>query len=213
MLSSLVWRSSFPTMIFDTLFNFSFAVCFALSNVCINASTAAFSSGVTNPSAVTSANFVSTAAFVCSAFTTACVASDNCSVSSTPLLSASFTSGDVTDVISFILFRNKSLLVRPFGRASNTCIADDLAFSISTFILSISAFSSGVTNWSCVTSPSFILACFCTCVAASIASSTFLIFAFFKASLIVSATSWILTALLVIFTPLNTLVSVVSLKI
>ncbi len=71
MLSSLVWSSPLPAVPFGTLFTFSFAVCFAVSNAWINASTADFSSGVTRPSDVTSASLLSTAVFACSAFTTA----------------------------------------------------------------------------------------------------------------------------------------------
>ena len=115
MLSNLVCKSSLPAVPFGTLFTFSWAVCFALSNVCINASTADFSSGVTNPSDVTSANFASTAVFACSALVTACVASDNWSVSKTPLPSASFTSGDVTDAMLSNLVCKSSLPAVPFG--------------------------------------------------------------------------------------------------
>ena len=71
MLSNLVCKSSLPAVPFGTLFTFSWAVCFAVSNAWINASTAVFSSGVTKPSDVTSANLLSTTDFACSAFTTA----------------------------------------------------------------------------------------------------------------------------------------------
>ena len=71
MLSNLVWRSPLPAVPFGTLSSFSFAVCFALSNAWINASTSAFSSGVNSPSEVISDNLVSTTVFACSAFTTA----------------------------------------------------------------------------------------------------------------------------------------------
>ena len=77
MLSSLVCCSVLPSVLAGTLFIFSCAVCFALSNAWINASTSAFSSDVTRPSVVISDSFVSTAVFTCSAFATACDASDN----------------------------------------------------------------------------------------------------------------------------------------
>src|SRR5699024_1866060 len=114
-LSSLVCKSVLPAVLDGTLFTFSWAVCFDASNAWINASTSAFSSGVTKPSDVTSVSLLSTTVFACSAFATACVASDNCSVSKTPLLSTSFTSGDVTDAMLSNLVCSSPLPAVPFG--------------------------------------------------------------------------------------------------
>src|SRR5699024_7879549 len=128
-LSNLLCSSSLPVVPFGTLPNFSFAVCFAFSNVWSNASTSAFSSDVTKPSDVTSATFVSTAVFACSALFTAWSASDNWSVSSTPLLSASFTSGDVTDVMLSSLLCKSVLPAVPFGTLSSLSLA--VCFAVS----------------------------------------------------------------------------------
>src|SRR5699024_11538570 len=75
------------------------ASAFAVSNASISCSNSAFSLGFTKLSDVISANLLSTAFLACSTASIACSASDNCSVSSTPLLSVSFTSGAVTESI------------------------------------------------------------------------------------------------------------------
>src|SRR5699024_10554118 len=111
---------------------------------------------VTKPSAVISSNFISTAIFACSAFVTACDASDNCSVSNTPLLSASFISGDVTDVILSNLLCNTSLPVVPSGMVFNLFFADCLITFNPKISLSFSAASLGVTNPSSVISDNFV---------------------------------------------------------
>ena len=103
-----------------------------------------------------SANFISTAIFACSAFVTACDASDNCSVSNTPLLSASFISGDVTDVILSNLLCNTSLPGVPSGTVFNLFFADCLITFNPKISLSISAASLGVTKPSNVISDNFL---------------------------------------------------------
>src|SRR5699024_7374273 len=173
MLSSLVCNASFPAVPFGTLLSFSFAVCFAFSNVWSNASTSAFSSGVTKPSDVTSATFVSTAVFACSALATACPASDNWSVSNTPLLSASFTSGDVTGAMLSSLVWSPSLPAVPFGTLFSFSFAACFAFSNVWINASTSAFSSGVTKLSVFISVNFVSTAVFACSAfftASVAS-------------------------------------------
>src|SRR5699024_2232401 len=156
MLFSLVCKSSLPTVLFGTLSSFSFAACFAVSNVWINASTSDFSSGVTKPSDVTSANLLSTAVLACSALVTACSASDNCSVSKTPLLSASFTSGDVNVSILCNVVCKSSLPLLPLGTLFSFSCAACFAVSNPWINASTSDFSSGVTNPSDVTSVNFV---------------------------------------------------------
>src|SRR5699024_4787212 len=164
-LSTLVCKLILLAVPFGTLLSFSCTICFALSNVLINASTSAFSSGVTKPSVVISASFVSTAVFACSAFATACDASDNCSVSKTPLLSVSFTSGDTTDAILLNLVCKSVLPAVPFGTLSSFSLASCFAFSNVWINASTSAFSSGVTRPSAMISVNFVSTVAFTCSA------------------------------------------------
>src|SRR5699024_8284783 len=102
-LSSLVCKSVLPAVPFGTISTLFFANCFAASNPLINASTSYFSTSVTNLSYVTSTKLIYTNVFVCYALSTDCAASDNCSVSMTPLLSYLFTAREITVVILTIL--------------------------------------------------------------------------------------------------------------
>src|SRR5699024_6402237 len=153
---NLVFKSFLPAVLFGTLSNFSFAVCFAVSNVWINASTSVFSSSVTKPSAFISVNFVSTAVFACSAFLTACSASDYCCVSKTPLLSASFISGDVTDAMLSNLVCSLSFPTVLFGTLSTFSFAACFAVSNAWINWSTADFSSGVTKPSAITSDNLV---------------------------------------------------------
>ena len=103
-----------------------------------------------------SVKFLSTAFFAISAASIAFSASDNCSISKIPLLSASFTSGDVTDVILSNLLCNTSLPGMPSGIVFNLFFADCLITFNPKISLSISAASLGVTKPSNVISDNFL---------------------------------------------------------
>src|SRR5699024_7123818 len=152
MIFNLVCKSVLPAVPFGTLSNFSFVVCFTSSNIWINASTSAFSFGVTKPSDVTSAILVSTADFACSALATAWPASDSWSVSNTPLLSVSFTSGDAPQTIVYTLVGKSALPAVPFGTLSNFSFVVCFTSSNISINASTSALSFGVTKPSDVTS-------------------------------------------------------------
>ncbi len=95
----------------------------------MSCSNSAFSSGFTNPSDVISDNLLSAACLACSTASIVCTASDNCSVSKTPLLSRSFTSGAVTEPISSKRVCNPSFPGVPFGTLLNFVEASALAVS------------------------------------------------------------------------------------
>ena len=92
-------------------------------------SNSTFSLGLTKLSAVISDNLLSAACLACSTASIACSASDNCSVSLTPLLSRSFTSGVVTEPIWFKRVCKFALPGVPLGTLFNFSNAVDLAVS------------------------------------------------------------------------------------
>ncbi len=144
-----------PVVPFGTLLSFSDAFAFAVSNASINSSNSAFSSGFTKLSDVISDNLLAAAFLASSTASIACAASDNCSVSLTPLLSLSFTSGNVTVAIWSKRVCNSPLPVILFGTLLIFSAAVLLAICKSLFNLSTRAFSLGVINLSFVTSSSF----------------------------------------------------------
>ncbi len=160
-----------PVVPFGTLFNFAEASAFAVSNTSIKPSNSAFSLGFTKPSDLISNNLVSTSCLACPTAVIACSASDNCSVSSTPLLSRSLTSGAVTVPISFNRVCNPSLPVVPFGTLLS--FSDAFAFAVSNASInsSNSAFSLGFTNPSDVISVNLLSTAFLASSTASIACS------------------------------------------
>ncbi len=127
--SKRLCSASFPVVPFGTLFNFVEASTFAVSNASINSSNSAFSLGLIKLSDVISDNLLSTAFLASSTASIACSASDNCSVSSTPLPSLSFTSGEITESIWSKRVCNPSLPVVPFGTLFN--FAEASAFAVS----------------------------------------------------------------------------------
>ncbi len=153
------------------MFNFVEASAFAVSNVSINLSNSTFSSGLINPSAVISVNSLSAACLACSTASIACAASDNCSVSKTPLLSWSFTSGVVTEPISPKRVCNSSLPVVPFGTSFSFVEASAFAVSNASISLSNSVFSLGFTKLSDVISDNLLSTAFLAFSIASIACS------------------------------------------
>ncbi len=153
--SKRVCNSSLPVVPFGTLFNFAEASAFAVSNASISLSNSAFSSGFTKLSDVISVNLLAALFLACSTASIACSASDNCSVSNTPLLSWSFTSGAATESISPKRVCNSSLPVVAFGTSFSFSDAFVFAVSNASISLSNSAFSLGVINLSFVTSSSF----------------------------------------------------------
>ncbi len=118
-----------PVVPFGTLLSFSDAFAFAVSNASINSSNSAFSLGFTKLSDVISDNLLSAAFLACSTASIACTASDNCSVSKTPLLSRSFTSGAVNGSIWSRRVCNPSFPGVPFGTLLNFVEASALAVS------------------------------------------------------------------------------------
>ncbi len=154
-----------------TLLSFSDAFVLAISNVSINLSNSAFSLGFTKLSDVISDNLLAAAFLASSTAVIACDASDNCSVSLTPLLSRSFTSGVVTEPISPKRVCNPSLPVVPFGTLLS--FSDAFAFAVSNASInsSNSAFSLGFTNPSDVISVNLLSTAFLASSTASIACS------------------------------------------
>ncbi len=118
-----------PVVPFGTLFNFVEASTFAVSNASMSCSNSTFSLGFTNPSDVISDNLLSTAFLASSTASIACAASDNCSVSLTPLLSRSFTSGVVTEPIWFKRVCKSALPVVTSGTLFNFVKASAFAVS------------------------------------------------------------------------------------
>ncbi len=153
------------------MLNFSDAFVFAVSNTSINFSNSDFSSGLINPSDVISVNLLSTTFLASSTASIASSASDNCSVSKTPLLSWSFTSGVVTEPISPKRVCNPSLPVVPFGTLLSFSNAFVLAISNVSINFSNSAFSLGFTKLSDVISDNLLAATFLACSTAAIACS------------------------------------------
>ncbi len=166
-----VCNASLPVVPSGTLFNFVEASTLAVSNVSINLSNSAFSLGFTKLSDVISDNLLSAACLASSAASIASSASDNWSVSLTPLLSRSFTSGVVTEPIWSKRVCNPSLPVVPFGTLFNFVEASTLAVSNASMSCSNSAFSSGFTKLSDVISVNLLSAAFLASSTASIASS------------------------------------------
>ena len=99
MLSNLVCNPLIFAVPLGKLLIFPFAIRFNESNFSISLSKSACSLGVIRPSFLIS--FILLMIFVCAALASAIafLAYETCFVSKTPLLSASFTFGDVTDVI------------------------------------------------------------------------------------------------------------------
>ncbi len=166
-----VCNSAFPTVPLGTLLNFSEAFVFAVSKASISLSNSTFSLGLTKLSAVISANLLSAAFLAFSTASIACSASDNCSVSKTPLLSRSFTSGAVTEPISSKRVCNPSFPGVPVGTLFNFVEASAFAVSNASMSCSNSAFSSGFTKLSDVISVNLLSTSFLACSTVAIACS------------------------------------------
>src|SRR5699024_7652009 len=169
--SKRVCNPSLPVVPSGTLFNFAEASAFAVSNVSINLSNSAFSLGLIKLSAVISDNLLSAACLAFSTAVIACSASDNWSVSNTPLLSWSFTSGEVTVPIRSKRRRIVSLAVVPFGTSLNFVEASAFAVSNASISLSNSVFSLGFTKLSDVISANLLSVAFLASSTAVIACS------------------------------------------